>query len=65
VAESGFGAKPKFVDSSEWSRLIRGGWIAYCPTELVAGSIYTHREWWSRIWMRHTAVGGEEEPWAR
>jgi hypothetical protein len=29
--------------------------------ELAAGSIYTHRERWSRIWTRHTAAGGEEE----
>jgi hypothetical protein len=27
-------------------RLIRGGWIVYCPTEIVAHSIYrSHRRW--------------------
>jgi hypothetical protein len=42
-------------------RTILGGWVLDYPTELAAGSIYTHRERWSRIWTGHTAAGGEEE----
>jgi hypothetical protein len=29
----------KFSGSSEWSGLICGGWLAYCPTEIVAHSM--------------------------
>jgi hypothetical protein len=28
--------------------------------EPATGSIYTHRERWSRIWTRHTAARGKE-----
>jgi hypothetical protein len=29
--------------------------------QLPGGSIYRRSERWSRIWVRHTAAGGEEE----
>jgi hypothetical protein len=35
-----FGENSKFVDPSEWSRLIRGGWLAYYLTESEVHSIY-------------------------
>jgi hypothetical protein len=55
-----FGGNKKFSSSGERSWLISGGWILHCLTELAAGSIYTHRERWSRIWTRHMAAGGKE-----
>jgi hypothetical protein len=51
-----FGKNSKFADLSEWSRLIWGGWLAYCPTELVAHAIYRCIE--GRWWIRPRGAGG-------
>jgi hypothetical protein len=46
VAETRIGETSKFVSSGERSRLIRGGWILHCLTELAAGLIYRLSERW-------------------
>jgi hypothetical protein len=55
-----FGGNKKFSSSGERSWLISCGWILHCLMEPATGSIYTHRERWSRIWTRHTAARGKE-----
>jgi hypothetical protein len=43
VAESRFGANPKFASSSEGLLAISGGWVRDDVVKLTAGSIYRSR----------------------
>ena len=65
MAESEFGANPKFASSSEGLPTISGGWLADYLTELDTGSIYRVHGRWCSIWPSHAAVGGEEESTGR
>jgi len=49
VAESGFGANPKFASSSEGLPAINGGWVDDDVMQLGEGSIYRRSEWWPQI----------------
>jgi hypothetical protein len=46
VAESGFGANPKFASSSEGLPAINGGWVDDDVMQLGEGSIYRQLRWW-------------------
>jgi hypothetical protein len=65
VAESEFGANPKFASSSEGLPTINGGWVDDDVMQLGEGSIYSARGRWRSIWPSHAAVGGEEESTGR
>jgi hypothetical protein len=49
VAESGFGANPKFTSSSEGLPAINGGWVDDDVMQLGEGSIYSASGRWPLI----------------
>jgi hypothetical protein len=49
VAESGFGANPKFASSSEGLSAISGGWVDDDVMQLGEGSIYRQLQRWPGI----------------
>jgi hypothetical protein len=65
VAESGFGANPKFASSSEGLLAINGGWVDDDVMQLWEGSIYRHLHRWRPIWSSNAAAGDKEEVWRR
>jgi hypothetical protein len=49
VAESGFGANPKFASSSEGLPAINSGWVDDDVMQLGEGSIYRQLQRWPGI----------------
>jgi hypothetical protein len=56
VAESGFGANPKFASSSEGLPAINSGWVDDDVMQLGESSIYSVHGRWCSIWP--SRVGG-------